>query len=81
LASWKDVGDKSFVMTVAEVAAWRREVEPRVRREEDDQAHTRLVSLAELRERWVEHQRAAASGSRLPWWKVYRAEHGEPSIG
>jgi hypothetical protein len=81
LAWWEEIGEKSFVMTVAEVAAWRLQVEPRVRRVAAEGDSARTYSYAEMGERFIEHQRAVALGQCLPWWKAYRAEHGEPFIG
>ena len=82
LDMWDVIGDRSFVITVAEVQAWRKEAEPRVRRKEAEvESHGPTVaSFGDMSERIDAYKVAAAKGPRRLWWQSYRAANGEPRL-
>jgi hypothetical protein len=78
---WEEIGDREFVITVAEVRAWRAEAEPRVRTEDlDEDDEPRILRLSNMKDRIEAYEHDAATGPRKPWWLAYRDTHGEPMI-
>lgn len=78
---WDEIGDKPFVITVAEVRAWRREAEPDVRaRERRPDEEPCVTRFSDMRERIRTYDEAAKAGPRKPWWQHYRDRHGQPSV-
>jgi hypothetical protein len=71
---WEETGRRSFVLTVAEVRAWRRENEARV---ELEAAGPRTYSAQEFAAKMVAR---LAEPPRRPWWQEYRERHGEPRV-
>jgi hypothetical protein len=81
---WFDeIGHKAFVITLAEVRAWRDSVEPAIRRkqQEADAAGGRVTRLSDGLALLSDYQAAATAGARKPWWQTYRDVHGEPAVG
>jgi len=74
---WSEIGEKPFVLTVAEIRAWRAQTEPQVRADRAGRRHGNVVSFAQLRERFEQQLRDT---SAQPWWQTYRQTHGQPRI-
>lgn len=78
---WDEIGDREFVITAAEVRAWRAEAEPRVRTEDlDEDGEPRILRFSDMKDRIEAYKQEAARGPRKPWWLTYRDTHGEPMI-
>lgn len=75
LVWWDDQGEQTFLLTVAEVRAWRHEAESRVRR---DGSGNRTSTAEELARDLMAH--LSGRGPDLPWWQKYRDQHGEPQV-
>lgn len=76
---WDEIGDKPFVITVAEVRAWRDAAKPRVR--DEPNAHdSHTARFSDALDRLADYRMAAALGPRKPWWQAYRDTHGEPPL-
>lgn len=74
LAYWDELADYSFVLTLAEVRAWRRENEGRI---QADAARNRTWDSKTL----ADHVLASfTEPPRRPWWERHRATHGAPQI-
>ena len=75
--NWPDeIADQAFVMTIAEVKAWRAETEPAVRAmEREEKWFSDMIDRVR-----ADYQEAAKHGPRKPWWQQHRDAHGEPSI-
>ncbi len=75
---WPDLDQEEFAITAAEVRAWRRENEQKVR----------ARAAADAGRTWTATELAADAAAYLssddsprgPWWRTYRELHGEPRL-
>lgn len=74
LSFWTELAGKPFVLTVAEVRAWRRENEFRIR---DEARRQRVLNPAAAAQLIFE---LLNGPPRRPWWESHRLRHGAPPI-